>query len=333
MKNKDFENSPFELYILYALLGLIFVSFIFSVLINPNNSVPDKMVDNNFVSTDDKHNNKSEEINSVIESEDKEFIPDLEKYEKIKMTKADISKGNLVLLNNDSKLEVDNFAKLVKLYPKKNDYYYVSSSDLYIEKDVIEPLNNMMEEFYNITQIMGINVSSAYRSYELQEELYKEEFQQKGNEAQYWVAKPGHSEHHSGLAIDFSIYNIYTGLTTQFDGTHNYSELIEIAPKHGFILRYKDNKKHITKIYYEPWHFRFTDLPHSVIITEKDFCFEEYIDFLKNYTLEKGPLEYKYDGNSYEIYYQEGLTVYVPKDTEYYISGNNVDGFIVTVKK
>ena len=94
-----------------------------------------------------------------------------------------------------------------------------------------------------------------------------------------------------------------------------------------------DDEKDITGIYYEPWHFRYVGLPHSSVITAKAFCLEEYIDYIYNYEFSKKHLIIRSGSNRYEIYYIRGTKVAVPKSKEYSISGNNIDGFIVTVQK
>ncbi|MNC64126.1 D-alanyl-D-alanine carboxypeptidase [compost metagenome] len=102
------------------------------------------------------------------------------------------------------------------------------------------------------------------------------------------------------------------------------------AGAYGFILRYPKDKVAITGIQYEPWHFRYVGLPHSVIMQTNGFTLEEYLDYLK----EKKTVSTTVNGESYEIaYYPAGkkTTVYVPANRRYEISGNNMDGVIVTV--
>jgi D-alanyl-D-alanine carboxypeptidase len=71
---------------------------------------------------------------------------------------------------------------------------------------------------------------------------------------------------------------------------------------YGFILRYPDDKTSITGVDYMPHHFRYVGLPHSLIMYENNYCLEEYLDYLKSYTIDQ-PLTYTTDDASYEIYY------------------------------
>ncbi len=70
--------------------------------------------------------------------------------------------------------------------------------------------------------------------------------------------------------------------------------------KYGFILRYPFGKEHITKIAYEPWHFRYVGAPHAEIIEKNDFVLEEYIEYIKQFMYWTEPLVFR---NEYEISY------------------------------
>ncbi len=106
---------------------------------------------------------------------------------------------------------------------------------------------------------------------------------------------------------------------------------------YGFVVRYSDTKTGTTGVGFMPHHFRYVGLPHSLIMNENDMCLEEYLQFLTAYTMETGPLVYEANGSTYEIYYvpaeESGdTTVSLPKGANYTVSGNNTDGFILTVQ-
>ena len=103
-----------------------------------------------------------------------------------------------------------------------------------------------------------------------------------------------------------------------------------------FCRAVRKNKENLTGIGNEPWHLRYVGRPHAWYMAQKKLCLEEYLEQLKSYTLQQ-PLDYEAGGKSYRIYYvpaeKSGSTdVSVPTDKEYSISGNNMDGFIVTVE-
>src|SRR5690606_10198529 len=99
--------------------------------------------------------------------------------------------------------------------------------------------------------------------------------------------------------------------------------------KYGFILRYPKDKTHITGIEYEPWHIRYVGLPHSVIMKEKNFVLEEYLAYLKN----EKRISVKANDKNYLISYYPVLgteNIRIQKDSSYEISGDNMEGIIVT---
>jgi LAS superfamily LD-carboxypeptidase LdcB len=89
------------------------------------------------------------------------------------------------------------------------------------------------------------------------------------------LAIPGHSEHQTGLAVDF-VQGTRT-LTTDFEKTSSFAWLSQNAHEFGFILRYPSDKVEITGYDYEPWHFRFVGRTVASRIYEANICYEEYV--------------------------------------------------------
>ena len=108
-------------------------------------------------------------------------------------------------------------------------------------------------------------IASAYRSADEQERLLNE----LGSSI---AARPGYSEHQTGLAIDFS----YGGLT-QEETNRMWAWLAKNAYKYGFILRYPEGREDITGFAYEPWHYRYVGKEHAKAIYEQDLVLEEYL--------------------------------------------------------
>ncbi len=152
-----------------------------------------------------------------------------------------------------------------------------------------EALAKMYSDF--LKQDLGeLRLISTYRSVAKQKELLDKAIKQRmkdygmtEKEARESALKtrmePGYSEHHSGLAIDFS--TVYT-TQNKFHETKQGKWLTENAHKYGFVLRYPKDKVSITGINYEPWHFRFIESEHAVehatYIYEHGLCLEEYVD-------------------------------------------------------
>ena len=142
----------------------------------------------------------------------------------------------------------------------------------------------------------GINLylRSGFRKISLQKTYYDSHIQsymQQGKSEEeairltrQYYTEPGHSEHHSGLALDIITVeyqrDVYS-LTEQFAETDGYRWLIAHCAEFGFILRYPKGKTDITQINYEPWHYRYVGKEHAQYIMKHDLTLEEYIALLK----------------------------------------------------
>lgn len=98
----------------------------------------------------------------------------------------------------------------------------------------------------------GLVMGSGYRSYSTQDALYSSYVAKDGKEAaDRYSARPGHSEHQTGLVMDFA------PIADNFAGTKQFAWLTANAHKYGFVLRYPDGKESVTGYMYEPWHWRY----------------------------------------------------------------------------
>ncbi len=127
--------------------------------------------------------------------------------------------------------------------------------------------------------IKGVTVTSGYRSYEYQSQLFQNEINITGSyeAAAKNVNPPGSSEHQSGLCID--MHNL-PAASTEFAKTEEAEWLKENAHKFGYILRYPKDKTDITGISFEPWHFRYVGRYHATKMHEYKMCLEEYIEYI-----------------------------------------------------
>ncbi|MGI5825647.1 MAG: M15 family metallopeptidase [Bacillota bacterium] len=257
-------------------------------------------------------------------------------YTTVDMEKEDVNRGNLILVNGDNEYNFDANADLIDLVSMNQEHS--SSFSIYQELEVgsvmMNALNNMFDDFYNATGNNSVRVISAYRSYEYQSSLYDSKVEEVGQEmADTWAAKPGYSEHHTGLAVDIGIADGDGASTFTTEGS--YAWVAENCHKYGLVNRYDESKQELTGIMDEPWHYRYVGVPHSYVMYNKNLCLEEYIENLKYYSYKGEHLKVAVDsGTEYEIYYVNSSFrngVPVPKNYEYEISGNNADGFIVTV--
>ncbi len=269
-------------------------------------------------------------------------------YEYVTKTAEDVHRGYQILVNYQNPYNFDGGFKLGTLYGAKNGCYKVSNTTDSLDNAALRSFADMMSAISQNTAVIGeqtvkmddIIITSSDRTYEYQEQLYGARVDQYGEEyASLYVAMPGHSEHHTGLALDLAIYTD-GGHSYTFDDIDEYPTWLKAnAHKFGFIERYQADKTSITKIAYENWHYRYIGKPHAFYITANGLCLEEYIDLLRGFTFDGKHLAITDDeGCSWEMYFvpagdAESTDVPVPKHFSWEISGNNVDGFIVTVKK
>ena len=121
---------------------------------------------------------------------------------------------------------------------------------------------------------MKIIVTSSYRSYDYQNDLYNKYVNTDGKEAaDTYSARPGYSEHQTGLAID-----IHNGKKsyTEFENTEEFIWMQDNDYKYGFILRFPKDKENLTGYTYEPWHYRYVGLDIAKYIHDNNICYEEY---------------------------------------------------------
>ncbi|MEV8213327.1 M15 family metallopeptidase [Leifsonia sp. NPDC077715] len=109
---------------------------------------------------------------------------------------------------------------------------------------------------------LEFSVQSAYRSYDSQTRVYDDDVARNGQAyADTDTARPGHSEHQTGLAVDISALPARCSLDACFGQTPQGRWLAANAWRFGFLLRYPADKVAVTGFTYEPWHFRFIGVP------------------------------------------------------------------------
>jgi len=117
-----------------------------------------------------------------------------------------------------------------------------------------------------------INLLSSYRSYEYQRNLYNNYVKLHGQaEADTFSARPGHSEHQTGLAFDVG------KIDNNYGNTSEGIWLAKNAHKYGFIIRYPKGKEKITGYMYEPWHIRYLGIDIATKVYNSGLCLEEYL--------------------------------------------------------
>lgn len=146
----------------------------------------------------------------------------------------------------------------------------------HVRKEVAAPLVQMMQAAKK--NKLDIWVSSAYRSFQRQKQIFNQNVAAVGLEKTLMVsARPGRSEHQTGLAIDFTTKSVGFSLEENFANTKEGKWLKANAHKYGFILRYPKGQEKVTGYKYEPWHFRYVGKDIANEIHRKNWTYEVYI--------------------------------------------------------
>ena len=186
-----------------------------------------------------------------------------------------------VNVNEDVLLLVNGKHPLPKAYKPQlvgTEYY----------KEVDARAKAPLEKMLNDCRAAGHKplLCSAYRSVAFQKELMEDKIDslrrqgyseaEAKKEASVWIATPGTSEHHTGLAVDIVDID-YQLLDKKQEDTATQKWLMQNCSKYGFILRYPTDKKAITRINYEPWHYRYVGVENAKKIAASGLCLEEYV--------------------------------------------------------
>lgn len=195
----------------------------------------------------------------------------------------------------------------------------VSTVDVTVHEQVLRSVREMFNEgmeLFNCT----FYIASGYRTHQDQQRIYDNAFDKS------YAALPNHSEHHLGLAADIFIIGI--GQDEMEEMPNEVQWLSDNAWKYGLIQRYKREKKDITGVPDEPWHFRYIGEIHAWYCYKNNLCLEEYIDFLKD----SGGYQATMDGEKYTVTYQipQAGIIFVPENGSYEVSSDNTGGYVVT---
>ncbi|PFK47137.1 D-Ala-D-Ala carboxypeptidase VanY [Bacillus cereus] len=254
----------------------------------------------------------------IVEKGDKVNSTNTEKKE---ITKEQIYKGDLLLVNKDYPVQEDSIrSDTINVFQNTELVrgYVVLDRNIHLSKDIVKKFLKIVDA----AEKEGVHhflISSGYRDFKEQRNLYEK----MGSD---YALPAGYSEHNLGLSLDVGSTQM------KMEKAPEGKWIEDNVWKYGFVLRYPKNKSNITGIQYEPWHIRYVGLPHSAIMQKNKFTLEEYLDFLK----EKKEISTNVEGKEYTVSYykvSKNTTINVPVNQHYEISGNNTDGVIMTVHK
>lgn len=173
---------------------------------------------------------------------------------------------------------------------------------------------------------------SGWRSRREQQAIWDRTLAEEGEDfTRRYVALPGCSEHQTGLAIDLALAApCIDFIRPDFPRDGVCGAFRRAAPGYGFIQRYREEKRGLTSIAEEPWHFRYVGAPHARLMEENGLCLEEYRDFVRARPRRCALGNGRTAAVSHISCPGEALTLALPEGC-CQLSGDNVDGFFLTV--
>lgn len=214
--------------------------------------------------------NEEEVIDTTITYEEQlPVLPDPGTLYDPTIITIDDDNWNLTLVNTGYRI-IDSY---------KPDLVYVCGSSERLDKKIAEHY----EAMYNAAKEDGVTLTpcSGYRSYDLQKRNYNNKvvyYEDLGytkdealEKAATIIMPPGSSEHNLGYAMDIVCVDEW------FEDTDEFTWLMENAQDYGFILRYPKDKQDITKVTYEPWHWRYVGVEHAKKMKATGQVLEEYL--------------------------------------------------------
>lgn len=244
-----------------------------------------------------------------------------------KVCEADTRHGYLILASPDCALKAGAEPKTVRQIDSGHP-------DIVMEEHAARMLTAALADIGSGERIVPV---SGYRPHEEQVHIWDGTMQKEGEAyTRTYVAKPGHSEHESGLAIDLAENSKkidficpdfpYDGICGQFRA---------VAAHYGFIERYPAGREHITGIGAEPWHFRYVGCPHALTMKREGLVLEEYLRFLHEETATGRPYDFIWENMHVETFYvslqgHEEAVIETEDGVPFTVSGTNEGGIVVS---
>ena len=245
-------------------------------------------------------------------------------YDSVTVDVSDLHTGSLILVNKNNEYIFEHNPAVVP-FPSTKLPYNLRDTSLKANQTAMDALTEFIKGLNENVTSANIVIMTAYRTKEYQDSL--------GN-----GTPGGYSDFHTGMSFELKAIG-KDGKYYNVDEVKEYSWLYENAHKYGFIVRYPadtDDKtfSEITGVEDYAYVFRYVGTPHATYIYQNGLCLEEYLELLReNYTQEK-PLNIN---KQYDVYYceasQGSTEIQIPSKYTYDVSGDNMNGYIVTVYK
>ena len=261
-----------------------------------------------------------------------------------------IHTGNLLLINDTFKYTLpSDLSDMINLYQYQKNVdnahltqingkltYTLTYDTIYLSKATLDAFNQMILDYCGSNNFASAN-SDFVSNIEIAWGGYSESTRQEYQEDVDNIGKDFY-DHALGTTMTLKI-NSPSTIITESILKQNFDWIYQNAHKYGFIIRYPDSCSQHTQIESNKRvHLRYIGVEHATYISENKICLEEYLETLRTQYTYSNPLVVNgANGKTYNVYYVESsgnpTNIPVPKDESYYISGDNMNGFIVTVEK
>lgn len=274
-----------------------------------------------------------------------------EEFTSIPKDAGDYKIGNLLFVNGEFSYQLTDFSNMVNLKAYQNKAensdltqinncftYSLTSDRIVLESNTLIAFNQMILDYCKTLNLSGADSSSASNI----EVAW-------GGYSQSTLHEYEEDINSTSLGKDYYDHILGTSLTLKMNGTssaitesvlkNDFTWIYENAHKYGFVIRYPDAcKDHTGYDGAKRVHLRYIGIEHASYIHENNICLEEYLTALRTKYSSSSPLSFTAaNGKSYSVYYVaysgNPTNVPVPKNSNYTISGDNMNGFIVTVEK
>ena len=261
----------------------------------------------------------------------------------------DIHIGNLLLINDNYKYTLPaDLSGMINVYQYRqnsdnnnstqidgNFTYALTSNKITLNKDTLNAFNQMILDYCSQPNFESENNNSisnleiAWGGYSESTRVeYEDDIEKYGKD---------YYDHALGTTLTIKINTPSTVVTESILKT-NFDWINKNAHKYGFIVRYTSKCQNHTGIdSSKRVHLRYVGVEHATYIYENNICFEEYLGLIRENHNSNNPLEFTANGKTYNVYYVaysgNPTNIPVPEDKTYYISGDNMNGFIVTVEQ
>lgn len=257
--------------------------------------------------------------------------------------------GDLLLINNSYSASFpSDLSNMVSIYDYQRDQsnlastkiggkmtYSLSADTIYLRSDALEAFNAMVLDYCKTIDITSASSDSA-SDLEIAWGGYGA-----GNTGEYLTDIRDYGK-------DFYDHCLGTSLTLKYNSDHtriteeklkkDFAWICENAHKYGFIIRYPNSCSEHTGLDGKTRvHLRYVGVAHATYMYENSICLDEYLDLLRSTYTYGYPLTVQAGDKSYEIYYAKVIAdptyIYIPRDAVYTVSGDNINGLIITVEK